>query len=111
MEQKLNIAEILRNKPHGIKLYSPIFGDCTFCYIKDETNDICVRRPYNEISYFSFNGVYHTGGDIRLADAKLLNGIIYLTYYQRKETSNDCIGIYCSYVSCFYNGNLCNYNK
>lgn len=29
MEEKINIAEILRNKPHGIKLYSPIFGDCT----------------------------------------------------------------------------------
>lgn len=34
MEQKLNIAEILKNKPVGIKLYSPIFGDCTLCYIK-----------------------------------------------------------------------------
>lgn len=29
METKINIAEILRNKPHGVKLYSPIFGDCT----------------------------------------------------------------------------------
>lgn len=57
MEQNLNIAEILRNKPCGIRLYSPIFGDCTFCYIKDETSDICVRRPYNEISYFNFEGL------------------------------------------------------
>ena len=30
MEQKLIIAEILKHKPQGIKLYSPIFGDCTF---------------------------------------------------------------------------------
>ena len=36
MEENINIAEILRNKPHGVKLYSPIFGDCTYCYIQDE---------------------------------------------------------------------------
>lgn len=70
MEQELIIAEILRDKPHGIKLYSPIFGDCTFCYVKDESSDICVRRPYNEISYFNFNGVYHTGGECLLFPSK-----------------------------------------
>lgn len=70
MEQELIIAEILRNKPQGIKLYSPIFGACTFCYIKDESSDICVRRPYNEISYFNFDGVYHTGGECLLFPSK-----------------------------------------
>lgn len=59
MEQKLIIAEILKHKPHGIKLYSPIFGNCTLCYVKDESSDICVRRPYNEVNYFNFDGVYH----------------------------------------------------
>ena len=66
MEQKLIIAEILKHKPHGIKLYSPIFGDCTLCYVKDESSDICVRRPYNEVNYFNFDGVYHTGGECLL---------------------------------------------
>ena len=66
MEQELIIAEILRNKPHGIKLYSPIFGNCTFCYVKDESSDICVRRPYNELSYFNFDGVFHSGGECLL---------------------------------------------
>ena len=70
MENKINIAEILRNKPHGIKLYSPIFGDCTFCYIKDETSDICVRRPYNEMSYFNFEGLYNTAGECLLFPSK-----------------------------------------
>lgn len=66
MKQQLIIAEILRNKPHGIKLYPPIFGDCTFCYVKDESSDICIRRPYNEVNYFNFDGVYHTGGECLL---------------------------------------------
>lgn len=70
MEQELIIAEILRDKPHGIKLYSPIFGDCTFCYVKDESSDICVRRPYNEVSYFNFDGVYHPGGECLLFPSK-----------------------------------------
>lgn len=70
MEQELIIAEILRNKPQGIKLYSPIFGNCTFCYVKDESSDICVRRPYNEVNYFNFDGVYHTGGECLLFPSK-----------------------------------------
>lgn len=70
MEAKINIAEILRNKPSGIKLYSPIFGNCTFCYIKDETSDICVRRPYNEMSYFNFEGLYNTAGECLLFPSK-----------------------------------------
>lgn len=70
METRINIAEILRNKPSGIKLYSPIFGDCTYCYIHDETSDICVRRPYNEMSYFNFEGLYNTAGECLLFPSK-----------------------------------------
>lgn len=70
MEAKINIAEILRNKPRGIKLYSPIFGNCTYCYIHDETSDICVRRPYNEMSYFNFEGLYNTAGECLLFPSK-----------------------------------------
>lgn len=70
METRINIAEILRNKPHGIKLYSPIFGDCTYCYIHDETSDICVRRPYNKMSYFNFEGLYNTAGECLLFPSK-----------------------------------------
>lgn len=70
METKINIAEILRNKPHGIKLYSPIFGNCTFCYIKDETNNICVKSLYGEIRFFNFEGLYNTGGECLLFPSK-----------------------------------------
>lgn len=36
MEQKLIIAEILKNKPRGTKLYSTVHGKCTFEAITDE---------------------------------------------------------------------------
>lgn len=35
METKLNIAEILKDKPKGTKLYSPLFGDVYLSYVKD----------------------------------------------------------------------------
>lgn len=70
METKINITEILRNKPQGIKLYSPIFGDCTFCYIKNETNDICVKTLYGEIRFFNFEGLYNEGGECLLFPSK-----------------------------------------
>ena len=70
IKTKINIAEILRNKSHGVKLYSPIFGDCTYCYIHDELSDICVKRPYNVISYFNFEGLYNTAGECLLFPSK-----------------------------------------
>lgn len=36
MEEKINIAEILKNKPRGTKLYSTVHGKCTFESVTDE---------------------------------------------------------------------------
>ena len=70
MEENINIAEILRNKPHGVKLYSPIFGDCTFCYVREDTNDICVKKHNGVIEYFNSEGLYFTLGEIMLFPSK-----------------------------------------
>ena len=70
MEEKINIAEILRHKPYGIKLYSPIFGECTFCYVREDTNDICVKKHNGVIEYFNSEGLYFTLGEIMLFPSK-----------------------------------------
>ena len=70
MEEKINIAEILRYKPHGIKLYSPIFGECTFCCVREDTNDICVKKHNGVIEYFNYEGLYFTLGEIMLFPSK-----------------------------------------
>ena len=44
METKINIAAILKDKSTGLRLYSPIFGECTFCCVCEDTNDICVKK-------------------------------------------------------------------
>ena len=70
MEEKINIAEILRHKSYGIKLYSPIFGECTFCYVREDTNDICVKKHNGVIEYFNSEGLYFTLGEVMLFPSK-----------------------------------------
>ena len=70
MEAKINIAEILRHKPYGIKLYSPIFGECTFCCVREDTNDICVKKHNGVIEYFNSEGLYFTLGEVMLFPSK-----------------------------------------
>ena len=70
MKEKINIAEVLRYKPYGIKLYSPIFGECTFCYVREDTNDICVKKHNGVIEYFNSEGLYFTLGEVMLFPSK-----------------------------------------
>ena len=70
MEENINIAAILKDKKDGIRLYSPIFGECTFCCVREDTNDICVKRPYNVMSFFNFEGLYNTAGECLLFPSK-----------------------------------------
>ena len=70
MKTKINIAEILRNKPHGVKLYSPIFGECTFCCVREDTNDICVKKHNGVIEYFNSEGLYFALGEVMLFPSK-----------------------------------------
>ena len=70
METKINIAKILRNKPHGVKLYSPIFGDCTYCYVREDTNEIFVKKHNGLMDYFNSEGLYFALGEVMLFPSK-----------------------------------------
>lgn len=70
MEEKINIAEILKDKPNGIRLYSPIFGECAFLYIQNTTDDICVKKHNNEKAFFNSEGLYNTLGECLLFPSK-----------------------------------------
>lgn len=68
METKLNIAEILKDKPKGVKLSSPIFGKCEFNTIykntyKGGTGTIEVKVNNSE-EYFDETGKYYCSGSI-----------------------------------------------
>ena len=47
MENKINIAEILRDMPKGIKLYSPLFGKCEYIDVDNVIYPINIRTHNN----------------------------------------------------------------
>lgn len=70
MEEKINIAEILKDKPKGIRLYSPIFGECAFSFVKEETDDICVKQHNGKKAFFNSKGLYNILGECLLFPSK-----------------------------------------
>ena len=70
MEEKIYISAILKDKPNGIRLYSPIFGECAFCYVREYTNDICVKKRNGVIEYFNSEGLYFALGEVMLFPSK-----------------------------------------
>lgn len=72
MEEKINIAAILKDKPNGLRLYSPIFGECEFCYVREDTNDICVKKHNGVKEFFDSKGLYYNTGKVMLFPSKLM---------------------------------------
>ena len=80
MEVKINIAEILKDKPQGIRLYSPIFGECAFCFVREDTEDICVKKHNGEKAYFNSEGLYNALGEVMLFPSKELRDWLKFTW-------------------------------
>ena len=57
MEEKINIAKILMDKPVNTKLYSPLYGDVYFSYIGVRNNIIVLHHRFT-LSDFLYNGRY-----------------------------------------------------
>ena len=70
MEEKINIAAILKDKKNGLRLYSPIFGECAFCHVRKGTNDICVKKYNDEKEFFDSKGLYYNTGEVMLFPSK-----------------------------------------
>ena len=64
MENKINIAEILRDMPKGTKLYSPLFGECNLdkvCTSNREIYPIVLLTSADTSVGFIKNGHYFEG--------------------------------------------------
>lgn len=70
MKEKINIAKILKDKPNGIRLYSPIFGECAFSFVREETDDICVKKHNGVKKFFDSKGLYYNTGEVMLFPSK-----------------------------------------
>ena len=77
MEQKLNIAEILKDKPRGTKLYSMIHGKCSFEAVTDEIFKInfCTSKfgltQSGECTLIKFGNMYD-GGECIIFTSKVM---------------------------------------
>ena len=68
METELNIAEILKDKPSGTKLYTDAFGELSFKYI---SNNIISTRTKEGMFYSFYNdGKYDKNGEPILVPSK-----------------------------------------
>ena len=114
MEEKINIAEILKDKKNGLRLYSPIFGDCTFCYVREDTNDICVKKQNGVIEYFNSEGLYFAFGEVMLFPSKSMRDWEKFSWKRGDVLISDCGFVcifkewasddYTRFNGCYYDG-------
>lgn len=90
MEENINIAEILKDKKNGLRLYSPIFGECAFCYVREDTNDICVKKQNGVIEYFNSEGLYFALGEVMLFPSKSIRDWEKLSWKRGDVLISDC---------------------
>ena len=54
METKINVAEILKDKPEGTKLYSPICGECKLSYVESVKSEPQISTESDAFGAFYF---------------------------------------------------------
>lgn len=91
MEEKINIAEILKDKPVNTKLYSPLYGDVYFSYI-GVRNNICVLHHRFTLSDFFYNGRYtaYKESEIMLFPSKDMRDWSKFTWKRGDVLISDC---------------------
>lgn len=108
MEQKLNIAEILKNKPRGTKLYSMIHGKCSFEAVTDEIFKInfCTSKfgltQSGECTLIKFGNMYD-GGECIIFPSKEMRDWEKFSWKKGdvliRTNSEYCIGIFDEWTS------------
>ena len=94
MEEKVDIAAILKDKPNGIRLYSPIFGECAFCSVRKDTNDICVKKHNGVKEFFDSKGLYYNTGEVMIFPSKSMRDWEKLSWKRGDLLINSC-GLQC----------------
>ena len=90
MEEKINIAEILKDKKNGLRLYSPIFGECAFCCVRKDTNDICVKKDNGVKEFFDSKGLYYNTGEVMLFPSKSMRDWEKFSWNRGDVLISDC---------------------
>lgn len=70
MEEKINISEILKDKPKGIKLYSTAFGQMTYDDLAYGGRKIWLLTKNEIYKIYYSDGIYRKGGEVTLFPSK-----------------------------------------
>ena len=71
MNDNLNLVEILKDAPKGTKLWSPIWGELEFLYVRDSVNFSCIVCNNNSREcVFLSNGKFALKGECMLFPSK-----------------------------------------
>lgn len=91
MEENINIAKILKDKPVNTKLYSPLYGDVYFSYI-GVRNNIRVLHHRFKLSDFFYNGRYtaYKESEIMLFPSKDMRDWSKFTWKRGDVLISDC---------------------
>lgn len=69
MEKEINIAEILKNKPEGTKLWTDMFGEVTLYIVTDKCDAFQVKH-HNKEPWFDENGKMYEEGVLCIYPSK-----------------------------------------
>ena len=62
--EKINIAELLKDCPRGMELYSPITGECTLVLVDDNVIRVHFyggEDEVSEVSFYKYGNYFHNG--------------------------------------------------
>lgn len=72
MEEKINIAEILKNKPKGTKLWTDMFGEVKLAGVDNVLNSFKVEHHYDMHPWFDKDGKMYKEGTLCIYPSKLM---------------------------------------
>ena len=120
MEQKINIAEILKDCPKGTKLYSPLCGECRVFKIYDHLG-FDVINGTEDIFNFSYDGRYNLMGECCIfpskdqrdwstfqrpfKDGDIISNGRYVAIFHKSGKPENCVSSNVIYYHCWYNDN------
>lgn len=100
MGKKINVAELLKDCPQGMELYSPIFGKCKFECISNIENQIVIRKNNNTYKFTEDGQYLYLDGECVLFPSNEQRD---WSKFQRPFKDGDVISN--DVCTCIYNGN------
>lgn len=102
MEEKINIAKILKNKPEGTKLWTDMFGSVTL-YVVTNACDAFQVKHHNKEPWFDEDGKLYKEGVLCIYPSKLMRDWSKFAWEKGdvliRTNSEYCIGIFDEWTS------------